>query len=71
MRIIYTLCLLKKGIAYLGYVNKRKDFVYGYKKSTDQYFFFTCDEYGRLKVSQVCDSKAKALFVYKILAKGV
>lgn len=72
-RFIYSFMLSKYGVIYLGTVRKdiSSKVIYGYNKLTDQYSFWRVSSNFKLYLLEVCCSKSKALFSYRILNKGV
>lgn len=71
-RILYSAMLCKLGITYLGKVRKDGDdtVIYGYNKSTKQYSFWRVTKDLKLYLIEICCSKVKAIFSYRILNKG-
>lgn len=74
MRILlYSMLLNQYGITYLDCITNSEGnlIVYGYNKSTQQYSFWTVIGLFKLRLMEVCESRTKAMFQYKILSRGV
>lgn len=71
--LFYTFMLHQYGITYLDSVknSEGKKIIYGYNKATRQYSFWTVVDGIKVKLIEVCESRAKAVFSYSILQKGV
>lgn len=71
--LVYSLLLKQYGVSYIDKVKTAdgRKIIYGYNKSTEQYSFWSVNGLFRISLLEICPSKYKALFQYRILSKGV
>lgn len=71
--LIYSILLRQYGVTYLDTIISMdgKVIIYGYNKVTHQYSFWRVVDLCTLHLIEICESKHKAIFSYRILNKGI
>lgn len=71
--LIYSIVLSRYGVIYLDTIKGAdgSKIIYGYSKSANQYSFWKVNGYFSLSLLEICNSRSKAVFSYKVLSKGM
>ena len=71
--LIYSILLSQYGITYLDTITGMDGevVIYGFNKVTHQYSFWRVVGLCKLHLVEICESKHKAIFSYRILNKGI
>ena len=71
--LIYSILLSQYGVTYLDCIKgtDERKIIYGYNKATKQYSFWKVSSLYKISLIEICESKCRAVFAYKILSKGI